>query len=232
MSSRSVPHGSTRTRQDFSKIQIEKLEDAWQKGLTSTSKDHAAEIDVLSNETSISRERIEVWIGNRRAKQKRGGQGVRPTKKRKTVKAPTAYSLFSQQFKRGKYRIVKIVKTCDTPKEEHLRSLGEKWGRTSEEEKMEFRIQAKEIRDDPLKGRTAEEIAECAVLQSLGYEIAAIAAKESEPSQLFGTPRGLEFVNKLVKGMQFQKGFRESVFRHIVYVGDDSTHKDTKKRAN
>ncbi|XP_076095723.1 uncharacterized protein LOC143066799 [Mytilus galloprovincialis] len=122
----------------------------------------------------------------------------------------------------------------DTPKEEHLRSLGEKWGRTSEEEKMEFRIQAKEIRDDPLKGRTAEEIAEvhlntitnsCAVLQSLGYEIAAIAAKESEPSQLFGTPRGLEFV----KGMQFQKGFRESVFRHIVYVGDDRTHKDTKK---
>ncbi|XP_076095724.1 uncharacterized protein LOC143066800 [Mytilus galloprovincialis] len=105
----------------------------------------------------------------------------------------------------------------DTPKEEHLRSLGEKWGRTSEEEKMEFRIQAKEIRDDPLKGRTAEEIAEvhlntitnsCAVLQSLGYEIAAIAAKESEPSQLLGTPRGLEFV----KGMQFQKGFRESVF--------------------
>ncbi|VDI03295.1 Hypothetical predicted protein [Mytilus galloprovincialis] len=95
--------GPSRTRIDLSKEQVDILEHAWEQGLTSASKKHNQEIGDLSIKTSISRERIEVWIGNRRAKQKRGGQGVAPTKKRKTTKGPTAYTLFSRQFKRGKY---------------------------------------------------------------------------------------------------------------------------------
>ncbi|CAG2223369.1 unnamed protein product [Mytilus edulis] len=98
--------GSTRIRLDLSKMQLEKPEDAWQKGLTSTSKDHATEVDVLVNGISINRERIAFWIGNRRAKQKRGGYGVDSTKRRMIVIGPTEYSLFLQQFKRGKCRIV------------------------------------------------------------------------------------------------------------------------------
>lgn len=53
--------GSTRIRLDFSKMQLEKPDDAWQKGLTSTSKDHATEVHVLVNEMSINGERIAVF---------------------------------------------------------------------------------------------------------------------------------------------------------------------------
>ncbi|VDI50081.1 Hypothetical predicted protein [Mytilus galloprovincialis] len=65
-----------------------------------------------------------------------------------------------------------------------------------------------ELKDGHIHENIDQVFFKCAVLQSLGYEVAAIAAKESEPSQLFGTPRGLEFV----KDLQLQKGFRESVF--------------------
>ncbi|VDI41441.1 Hypothetical predicted protein [Mytilus galloprovincialis] len=200
--------GPSRTRIDLSKEQVDILEHAWEQGLTSASKKHNQEIGDLSIKTSISRERIEVWIGNRRAKQKRGGQGVAPTKKRKTTKG-------------------------DTPKEEHLKSLGQRWANTSEDEKMVFRTKAKEVREDPFKGMSPDEAANiqinvisnsCALLHSLGYEIAAIAAKDTEPSHVFGSPKGLEFI----QGAKIQNDFRESVFGNIVYV-NVKNEKETKQ---
>ncbi|VDI13055.1 Hypothetical predicted protein [Mytilus galloprovincialis] len=58
---------------------------------------------------------------------------------------------------------------------------------------MVFRTKAKEVREDPFKGMSPDEAANiqiniisnsCALLHSLGYEIAAIAAKDTEPSHV------------------------------------------------
>ncbi|VDI03296.1 Hypothetical predicted protein [Mytilus galloprovincialis] len=82
---------------------------------------------------------------------------------------------------------------------------------------MVFRTKAKEVREDPFKGMSPDEAANiqiniisnsCALLHSLGYEIAAIAAKDTEPSHVFGSPKGLEFI----QGAKIQNDFRESVF--------------------
>ncbi|CAG2209727.1 unnamed protein product [Mytilus edulis] len=121
----------------------------------------------------------------------------------------------------------------DTPKEEHLKSLGQRWANTSEDEKMVFRTKAKEVREDPFKGMSPDEAANiqinvisnsCALLHSLGYEIAAIAAKDTEPSHVFGSPKGLEFI----QGAKIQNDFRESVFGNIVYV-NVKNEKETKQ---
>ncbi|XP_063397606.1 general transcription factor II-I-like [Mytilus trossulus] len=98
---------------------------------------------------------------------------------------------------------------------------------------MVFRTKAKEVREDPFKGMSPDEAANiqiniisnsCALLHSLGYEIAAIAAKDNEPSHVFGSPKGLEFI----QGAKIQNDFRESVFGNIVYV-DVKNEKETKQ---
>ena len=44
-----------------------------------------------------------MWIGNRRAKDRRGGVAPVYSKKKAAVRGPSSYTLFSQQFKRGAY---------------------------------------------------------------------------------------------------------------------------------
>ncbi|CAC5403624.1 unnamed protein product [Mytilus coruscus] len=61
---------------------------------------------------------------------------------------------------------------------------------------------------------------QCAVLHSLGYEIAAIAAKKSEPSYGFDSPKGMKFI----RGVKTQNYFREAVFFTISDVSDFSEY--------
>ncbi|CAC5388107.1 SWP1 [Mytilus coruscus] len=73
------------------------LEEAWNDGLRSTKEKE--KIKALGVQTNLSTEKIEVWIGNRRAKDRRGGVAPAYSKKKAAVRGPSAYTLFSKQFK-------------------------------------------------------------------------------------------------------------------------------------
>lgn len=132
------------------------------------------------------------------------------------VRGPSAYTLFSQQFKR------------DSSKEDHFKEIAKKWAELPDDQKNQFRKDAKGIRSSELKGMSSDDATahhfkqiqnSIHVLGSLGFEVMMVACKDNENPHLLGTKKGLECI-----GHQHQilEAFKKSVFGNTVFVKEPS----------
>lgn len=190
------------------------MEEAWNDGLRSTKE--KKKIQALGVKTNLSTEKIEVWIGNRRAKDRRGGVAPAYSKKKVAVRGPSSYTLFSQQFKRE-----------GSSKSEHFQDVAKKWRELSPTERERFQEDARGIRDSELKGMPEEDAIahhfkqiRCSIniLESMGFESVMVATREHEDPHLFGTNKGLEYIVQ----PHVMESFRKSVFGNTVYMKQPS----------
>ncbi|CAG2201863.1 unnamed protein product [Mytilus edulis] len=203
-----------RSREIISDATLTILEEAWNDGLRSTKEKE--KIQALGVKTNLSTEKIEVWIGNRRAKDRRGGVAPAYSKKKVAVRGPSSYTLFSQQFKRE-----------GSSKSEHFQDVAKKWRELSPTERERFQEDARGIRDSELKGMPEEDAIahhfkqiRCSIniLESMGFESVMVATREHEDPHLFGTNKGLEYIVQ----PHVMESFRKSVFGNTVYMKQPS----------
>lgn len=138
------------------------------------------------------------------------------SKKKAAVRGPSAYTLFSKQFKQEV-----------SSKSEHFKDVAKKWGELSAIDKQRFQEEARGIRSSELKGMSEEEAIahhfkqiECSItiLGSMGFESMMVASREHETPHLFGTNKGLEYIGQ----PQVLENFRKSVFGNTVYMKQPS----------
>ncbi|XP_041379568.1 uncharacterized protein LOC121392409 isoform X3 [Gigantopelta aegis] len=97
------------------------------------------EIASVASQTGLTEEKVKVWIGNRRAKDRHAG--VCGPKKVAYTYGPNAYSYFCGTIPRG-----------DLSKQMYFKLCASEWKKLSEEDRAQFKIQAEKVRQDPNKG--------------------------------------------------------------------------------
>ncbi|XP_060605678.1 uncharacterized protein LOC132758160 [Ruditapes philippinarum] len=169
--------------------------------MTSTKKSCKERIIQVARQLSTTPERIEVWIGNKRANVKRlEGATSKPSEGKKYNCGPNAYSLLLSSEERG----------SQDPKL-FFKSSAEKWKGLSSQEKAKFTERSATMRECPLLYMDREKvikqklqvISEAAHdLQKVGYSFGGLGLDLSGgPISIAGSDKALNFFkcNKLEK---------------------------------
>ncbi|XP_041379566.1 uncharacterized protein LOC121392409 isoform X1 [Gigantopelta aegis] len=150
------------------------------------------EIASVASQTGLTEEKVKVWIGNRRAKDRHAG--VCGPKKVAYTYGPNAYSYFCGTIPRG-----------DLSKQMYFKLCASEWKKLSEEDRAQFKIQAEKVRQDPNKGCDRKLLYKkhmsiinksCDILQSSGFHVSGFSLDAENPDVpvLFGTQKGMKWL--------------------------------------